>query len=258
MRRFNLREIHDNPHFPAHLRDMMTDALEAVWAFADTYKPILPILCAAMERAGSLKILDLCSGGGGPLLRLGQDMEQDRSLPVRVQLTDKYPNRGAFQRAQADLHNVTGMKDPVDALHVPTEIEGFRTIFSSFHHFSPTETRQILAGAAASGSGIGIFEAARREPRTLLTIFVLPALVWMVTPRIRPFRWARIFWTYLVPVVPFVIWYDGLASCLRAYSHAELRAMTSDLAAEGYCWSVGEARTGWLPITYLIGYPTRD
>jgi len=43
----------------------------------------------------------------------------------------------------------------------------------------------------------------------------------ILTPSIRPFRWARMLWTYMIPVVPFVLFYDGVVSCLRAYSLEE-------------------------------------
>ncbi len=44
MRRTELFEIHDHPCFPAFLRDLVTDALQALWGFSNSYKPILPLL----------------------------------------------------------------------------------------------------------------------------------------------------------------------------------------------------------------------
>ena len=55
----------------------------------------------------------------------------------------------------------------------------------------------------------------------------------------------------------FVLFFDGLISCLRAYSLGELQEMTSRIAAKGYRWEIGEETGGLLPlrITYLIGCP---
>jgi hypothetical protein len=106
-----------------------------------------------------------------------------------------------------------------------------------------------------NGRGVGVFEMARRSPRTILMICLIPVLDLDLAPTIRPFRWSRLLWTWLVPLVPFVLFYDGLVSCLRAYSHEELA--TDDRAAErpGYEWQIGEERSGFLPVTYLLGYP---
>jgi hypothetical protein len=74
-----------------------------------------------------------------------------------------------------------------------------------------------------------------------------------------PLRWSRLLWTYLIPVIPFVLFFDGLISCLRAYSLGELQEMTSGLEGGGYRWEIGEKTGGLLPvrITYLIGCPQR-
>ena len=66
MRRAELFEIHDHSRFPTFLRDLVTDALQALWNFSNSYKPILPLLRNALDVVGTREILDLCSGGGGP------------------------------------------------------------------------------------------------------------------------------------------------------------------------------------------------
>ena len=88
-------------------------------------------------------------------------------------------------------------------------------------------------------------------------MLLTPLIVWLVTPFIKPFRWERLLWTYLLPVVPFVVVFDGVVSCLRTYTVAELTAFTAELSGSGYEWVVGEARAKGLraPVTYLIGYP---
>jgi len=55
----------------------------------------------------------------------------------------------------------------------------------------------------------------------------------------------------------FRSFFDGLISCLRAYSPAELREMTRGLATSGYRWEIGEKSGGLLPVpvTYLVGCP---
>jgi hypothetical protein len=64
-------------------------------------------------------------------------------------------------------------------------------------------------------------------------------------------------WTYVIPVIPFVLFFDGLVSCLRAYSLGELKEMTKGVSSQGYRWEIGEEPGGLLPvrITYLFGWP---
>jgi hypothetical protein len=170
---------------------------------------------------------------------------------VPVVLTDKYPNRLA-RSGQLPFDPV-----PVDATAVPSDLEGFRTLFTSFHHFRPAEARAILADAVRQGQGIGVFEISRRAPIEIALIAFTWFAVLMLVPFIRPFRWSRLAWTYLPPVLPLVGAFDGVVSCLRTYSPAELRALLHGL--DSHDWQVGETRSPGSPlvVTYLVGVPKR-
>ncbi len=279
MRRMQLSEIHDHPRFPSRLRDLVTDALEALWQFGNSYKPILGRLHAVLAANGDapVSVLDLCSGGCGPWISLAQQLEEEYECPVQVCLSDKYPSKEAIDRtnravgpsltnakvpAQPQGAKIEFVLTPVDALDIPAQLPGFRTMFSAFHHFDPAEARKILADAAVSHRGVGVFEVAQRGVKTMLVLCFTPLLVLLLTPAMRPFRWSRLFWTYLIPVVPFVIWYDGWMSCLRAYSLGELQEIISGIESEhaglAYRWEVGTATSGLLPVTYVLGSPVAE
>ena len=253
MRNNSLIEIHDHPAFPPLLRDLFTDALQSIWSFSNSYRPIVPRLRSILDHVGSHKILDLCSGAGGPLITLAPRL-QSSPPDLHICLTDKYPNHQAFERASFNS-TFSYESRSVDAANVPADLPGLRTIFSSFHHFNHLEARSILADAFHQQRGIAIFEAANPAFRTMLITCSIPFLAMFLTPRIRPFRWSRLFFTYIIPIVPFALWFDGIISCLRAYSQPELHALVEGLSTPTYQWDIGEDRNGLLPITYLIGSP---
>jgi hypothetical protein len=257
MRRFELFEIHDHRCCPAVLRNLFTDALQAVWMTFDTYRPIVPLLRRALEESESSQVIDLCSGAGGPWLQLAKDFEKDQTYKTSVLLTDLHPNTEGFKRASSDFESVSFYEHSVSAMRVPPHLDGFRTIFSSFHHFSPKDALSILYDAAKEKQGIAIFEGASRDIRVVLAICFLPLAALLIAPTIKPFRWSRIFWTYAVPLVPFMLWFDGLMSCLRAYSQDELLQMSQRVRTTNYQWRVGTRANGFISITYLIGYPKK-
>ena len=255
MRRSSWFEVHDHHLFPRFLRHLVTDALEAMWNATDMYRPIMPRLKRVMEEADTREVVDLCSGGGGPWFRL-QPALASAGCPVSVRLTDKYPNQTAFDKASRQSHQaITGYPEPVDANCVPHGLTGFRTMFSSFHHFDPEDARAILTDSFGRREGIAIFEAAERSAPSICAIFFVPMLTLVLAPRIRPFRWSRLWWTYLLPIIPFVLWIDGILSCLRSYSQADMAELIVGLDSESYSWQVGQDGEGILRITYLIGSP---
>ncbi len=258
MKRFQLIEIEDQDWLPTSIRDALTDYLQFVINLTQPYAPIVPQLRHALEETNDRQVVDLCSGGAGPWLSLHPGLQE--SVSFSVLLTDKFPNLQAFQRADSVSHGALGfVADSIDATDVPDEIVGFRTLFSAFHHFQLTEARAILDDAIKKRQGIGVFEATHRSALAILLMFLTPFLVLIFTPFIRPFRWSRLLWTYAIPVVPFIVLFDGIVSCLRTYTPAELQMLTAELSSETlYQWEIGEqqAERAPLPITYLLGYPS--
>ena len=261
MRRRQWIELHDQQWFPESLRDLVTDTLQFFWNFFDFYAPIAPRLQHALNESGTHRILDLCSGGGGPWLSLIRKFEDREASLLEVCLTDRFPNPEAFERAKSSPHtNFLFHVGPVDATRVPTDLEGFRTLFTSFHHFPPEGAQAILEDAVKHRRGVGVFEVARRNWLTIFLVFFIAVMTFVLAPLIRPFRWSRLLWTYVIPVIPFVMLFDGIVSCLRAYTPPELLAFTHGLSENGYRWEAGEAGNGLMPVpvTFLIGYPVRS
>jgi hypothetical protein len=96
-----------------------------------------------------------------------------------------------------------------------------------------------------------------RRPLMFLMLAFVPLFVLLVTPFARPLRWSHLFWTYVVPVLPFAILMDGVVSCLRTYSVVELRELSAGLGGDGYRWEAGRIARRWSPgaVVYLIGIP---
>jgi len=257
MRRVQFIEIHDQSWFPSSFRDGVTDALQFGFHFLKAYAPIAPLLQSALNSTRSRSIVDLCSGGGGPWLDLARKLQADPP-GLHIWLTDKYPNLSAIENVRAASENqIAFYPGSVEAMKVPGELKGFRTMFTSFHHFSPEEARAILQNAVDARESIGIFETARRAPSTIGLVFAFALLLFVCTPWIRPFRWSRLLWTYLVPIIPLVLLFDGVVSCLRTYRPQELRELVEELTASEYQWEIGEHSRSpvELTITYLIGCP---
>ena len=147
-------------------------------------------------------------------------------------------------------------KKSVNALDVPKHLKGFRTQFLSFHHFKPADAQQILQSAVDNQSVIGIFEGQKRSVAHFIQFFFSPINVLLMTPFIRPFSLGRIIFTYLLPVVPVFVWWDGLVSVLRTYSVEEMKEMVGKLEnGDSFEWEIEERKTGQVTVLYLLGYP---
>lgn len=252
--RLHLFELLDQEWYPAALRDHCTHYLATVSQRMGLFDATVPLLLRGLEASGTDTVLDLGSGGGGPLPRLGKLLASEHGRQVRVVQSDLYPNVRARERALAA--GTEYLEQPVDAMRVPSGLRGMRTLFNALHHFRPEAARAVLADAQAQGAPIGVFEVVERSPKGVIGALFIPLLVLFFTPLIRPLTLPRLLLTYVLPVFPLVIFWDGLVSALRAHRPEELRRMTESLQREGYSWEVGVVRKpGKPPITYVLGLP---
>lgn len=257
-KRMLLGELHDQPWCPGVVRNAVTDFLQYSTNHWGQYTPLLPTLCYFLQRVDARQIIDLCSGGCGPWLRLYPTISRVFGRSFRIILTDRYPNLAAFRLARDLSAGVIDFREePLDGSALPKGLTGFRTLFSAFHHFSPAQAKQVLQDAVDSGQGIAIFEMTDRRLLTILTMLTTPFFVLLHTPKIRPFRWSRLLLTYLIPVVPLIVMIDGLISCLRSHTAVELTELTASLTGTPYDWEAGirESPQSPFPIIYLIGCP---
>lgn len=261
MERVHLLEIHELPECPHGIRDGITDFMQATIRGFGIFKPISHVLARAVQQTGAERVVDLCAGGGGPWIELHRLLEQDAGRAYPVVMTDKFPSQTARDRVAArHLPGLTYVERSVDAAAVPADLTGFRTIFNCFHQFTAEQARDVLKDAVRQRQGIAVFELTER---TWLSVFMslgLPGIVLAVTPFIRPFRWSRLFWTYVLPVLPVVVAFDAVVSCLRTYEPEELAAIAEGLGGDDWVWETGKVRVPWMPmrVTYLVGRPRTD
>lgn len=256
MKRLHLFEVMDQPWCPDVVRRLATDFMGTFLPKMRVHEPALPSVARAIAATGATRLVDLCSGGGGPLLTYKEQIERDVGRPLSVVLTDLFPNlRTAAQlEARADP-STRYLREPVDALAVPAHVTGFRTMFESFHHFRPDEAKRILQDAVDRGEGIAVVEITERSLAMILFLLVVsPLSVLLLTPLAKPFTWWRLLLTYVVPITLLLsVWETGV-SCMRTYTDDELRGMTTTLRGRAYRWEFGR-RFSKGPVRWMVGYP---
>ena len=218
-------------------------------------RPIAPLLRAVMRQAGTAAIIDLGSGGGGPIAGLAATLLKDGSADS-ITLTDLYPNLATLERLAARFPGQLRVQpDPVDATDVPSSLRGVRTLINAFHHLPPSIARRVLASAVEAGEAICVFEISDRSFAMTALVLLTPLYAMFSTAVLRPLRPGRFFWTFVIPLIPLVCTWDGIVSQLRAYTVPELLALTHGL--DGQVWTARRVRLGRTPahLTYLLGIP---
>ncbi|HBC56208.1 MAG TPA: hypothetical protein DCZ03_03510 [Gammaproteobacteria bacterium] len=265
MDRLHLFEWEDQPWCPKLFRNYITDHLQLLQKLVKLYHPMVDKILRGLDHTASSRVVDLCSGGGGPWPGLIEVMN-GKGQDIQVTLTDLYPNQETFDKlAEHTNQQIAGRMESTSAFDVPADLPGFRTIFTGLHHFRPEDAKKILADAVNKRVGIGAFEG---QERHWLIILMVPVAVFVAALLLTPFSdrlsAQKLFFTYILPIAPLLFAWDGFASCWRTYSPRELRILTRDLESEEYRFEIGQVAHRPLPfgpkmrLTYLIGLPQNN
>jgi hypothetical protein len=259
--RCHLFELHELPWFPETFRNAITEVLRALSIQLRIHEVVQPTIERILRQTGTEQIVDLCSGAGGPILEIQKQLAGS-STPVRILLTDKFPNALAFRAAEENSGGlVRGCHHSVDATAVPADLKGLRTLFNAFHHFPPDRARQILADAYRTSQPIAIFEITDRTFLRTASNFILSFITMLVLlPRMKLKRPEWWLFTYAVPILPLAFGWDGFVSCLRSYTGREFQRLTDGLSDPSYSWENGRIAVPKSPvhITYFVGTPGRS
>ena len=255
MARIHAIEFEDLPWFPSVLRNYMTDYLQFVGNKFKIFEQAIPKLQDLITDTKQNQIVDLCSGGGGSWSDLFPKL-QAKVPDIKVMFTDLYPNKDRLESLAVSQTGLEFHNKSVNATEVPKELSGIRTQFLSFHHFRPDAALALLQNATDSGNPVAIFEAQERNLPHLIQFSLSFVFVLLLTPFIRPFSLGRLVFTYLIPLVPIFVFWDGIASVLRTYSVEEMESLIQKVEGnERFDWEVGKLNNGPTVNLFLIGKP---
>ena len=257
-KRIHLFEFEDQKWFPQLLRNYVTDFLQYLANKAKVYEPVVDVINETLQKSNTTQIIDLGSGGGGGLVWLGKELQKKNS-EIRIKFTDLFTNVEAFQHTtnQSDIFEYHS--EPINAKNVPENLKGLRTMFLSFHHFQPKNAKMILQNAINSNQPIAVLEIQDRSLPSIVAMLLSPVSVLFTTPFIRPFRWSRLFFTYLIPIVPFVVLWDGIVSALRTYTVEEMRNLINSLENNtAFEWNFNKKKSKTGFVIYTIGIPKKQ
>ncbi|HPH29890.1 MAG TPA: hypothetical protein PLA87_23765 [Pseudomonadota bacterium] len=263
MQRVNLFEFEDFDWLPAPIRDGGTDLLDLGFRRIGFFDGVAHKLIETLQVTGATRVLDMCSGGGGGTLQL-LDHVRATGLHTEFVFSDRHPNAAGITRvAQRMDPSAHYERQPLDAMTAFGSHAGLRTMSGALHHFTPDAVQAILAAVIERRAPLAFFDIAaspvlRQLPIGLAPLAMIPNMLMLfvasllAVPFLRPFRLSRLLFTYVLPLIPALVAWDGTASALRAYSPDELLSLAQAVpGAAGYRWEsrvIGSA-------LYLTGVP---
>ena len=128
------------------------------------------------------------------------------------------------------------------------------------HHHLPREAALgVLRDAVAKVQPIVVVEASDHRGIGMGIVSLAAASSFVAAPLVRPFRWERLALTWVVPAIPALLLYDGVASMLRLYGPEDLRELIAEADPDRrFTWEIASAAVPGVPIgglRTLLGLP---
>ncbi|EHK44085.1 hypothetical protein TRIATDRAFT_150578 [Trichoderma atroviride IMI 206040] len=270
--RLHLFEIDDQPWFPAFLRSRIQNALTAAWNSNTPLQPQSPARIAAStlirELGSSLSsytFIDFCAGGGGPTptiqKTINAHLKVEGKPPVDFILTDLHPNVRAWDKIARHFPQISYERQSVDASKAPKHLverqdgkKVMRLFNLAFHHFDDVLARDILRDTVKTSHGFAIFELQDRSLAGMVSVCMLGVASIVMAPAFA-WKWrspTSLAFSWLLPVLPFVLVFDGIVSCLRTRTPSEVESLLRGCGADTSSWEIQSGRCKFIwPCGYL-------
>jgi hypothetical protein len=128
------------------------------------------------------------------------------------------------------------------------DIEGdVRTYLASFHQLFPRQAKESLQEAINRSQGIAIFELGERS----WTFIAITLALWWIAPFVAIIRgiklsFSRIFFTFIIPILPVALVIDAIISILRTRTDLEILQLVESIPGH---------QNHFIPIWYCVGFP---
>lgn len=226
MKRRHTPQFINQSWFPTFLKQCIFEFMTWFVGKVKAAVPFLPVIEEGLTRTSKRQIINIDSQSGAGFETLEPLLEKD----IVIQKTD--------------------------VKNIQTTHKGLYVSVNAFHQLTPVEAKALLTTIAKSGNPVAIVEGNNDSLWQVvgMTIFV-PLTVLLTAPFVKPFRFSRIIFTYLIPILPIVTLIDGFLALFKLYAPVDLEELTASIAIENYHWRSGKMDNGrGGKIIYLLGW----
>jgi hypothetical protein len=219
-------EICERPEIPDWLRSDIFLALSCVQKFVGLNKILESKVASYINALGQdsdLELVEMGTGSGDQIFTLSKNLHKR----INVVATDKFPQIDSWRNKFQYSRNISWKKDSISFENFDRALSENKTVLffnCAFHHMKNEKIKIFLKKTSARGISILILEPMERNILGLffgaMGGFLAPLAVFnRGTPLKQRLRLLILAW--VIPVLPFTNFHDGILSALRQRTDEE-------------------------------------
>lgn len=243
----------NQPWMPKFLRKCADEYLDFLVGFMGINRPFLPLFQELfnLTKPNTVVVLNGMTGGGPAFM--ASELRSMRGGHLTMTLSDDHLDKArALQIGELSGETL----DSISSLATTVQGPAVAVAINSFHRLSNEKAILTLKEVSEKFDGVLIAEGNNRSPRQVFGMLIaVPALVFATAFFVPPFSIKRLLFTYLIPLIPLVVVWDGIAALFRIFPPEDLLMLAEQAGRSDYEWKsakVPNHRGGFY--IYLMGY----
>lgn len=225
-------EFNDSPQCPTFIRESILEVLGKSIRDAKVYEALAPRFIQFCQDAKVQTVLEFGAGSGESTAIFLDAVLGTGETPPRIYISDLFPMATVMAKTCATHPDtLIPLQGSVD-LRNPPESPGhdMRMVLSAFHHCDAEMARQFLKKGQEQGVAVFIAEPFTKSLQAFFPLFLHGftslARNGVLSSRMRL---AKFICTFLLPLIPLCLLWDGLISMVRMYSKDDFAEMVGSL-----------------------------
>ncbi len=213
-------ECNDSPRCPLFIRESILEVLGKSIRDAKVYDALTPEFVQFCADAKVDTVLEFGAGSGESTAIFMDALLQTEQAPPHIYISDLYPMISVMTATcERYPQLLTMIPDSVDMCNPPeTPAHNMRMVLSAFHHFDTESVRRFLVDAQEQGVAVFIAEPFTNSLKAFFPLFLhgFTSLAWNGLFSLKS-RVLKFLFTFIVPLIPMCLLWDGLISMIRMY-----------------------------------------
>ena len=227
--RLQLFEFGDLENIPRVYHDFLREFMGFLYRNLHIHKLWLQEINLFIEQNN--KIHDPCAGSGDVNYYIEKEIDENIDFQFILSdiMTDRVP-RFAKTINSLKRRRLTYLEYSLDLLKASDSV--YPKIFiNAFHHFTPEQVKVILNQQAKKKQDMLILEYCQKTLMSYFSMIMGPFMSMILFPFIikKKDLISGFILTYIIPIIPFMLLWDGFISCFRTYSENDLMQVLNEL-----------------------------
>lgn len=248
-------QISRSEHVPSFIKNFMPEFLDFIVTLVAANKPFIKLIQIQPNLKQEFYLYAPDVGGSSILLvsELKKVFPESRIYIVNDDLSEQ--RRNHYIQLNPELLNQATFISIKNLDTKPSDTERILIAINHAHLISDSDLSQELKNITDYFDQVLIGEGNNKSTRQVIGMLLLSPLVALVlSPRVQPFRISRIIFTYLIPLFPLMISWDGIVALFKIRAPQIIESLARTAVPTGWKWTSGKSpnnRGGF--VIYLHG-----